>query len=340
MEIQNLQEYINNYEITNHINASNFILSILNYFTNNEQIINNIYYIGSELILTTYGKTFYIKNYKDKKEIIDIVKDFILHSKCLLDIVCQYNNGDRSNNIPNMGYILSITKHMNITIFTKQNSYALNINKVVKYFQYLNIAEEEDIIPDVVLVEETDYEKVDIEEKLPSAILVEEKCIRIDINNKDDCEKVEIQEKTSDNILCNTCNKYILKIQWSCHQSRCEKINKLNTIDDITKYMDNLKFPESMINEIKDNIENLKELHYVYGKLQKEEYKKFVITQQHKNSVSRDIIDTKNYINKLMPRNIKDNNEFKKLYMSDYEVKLCFNMHVNQTKEYSDGMNN
>lgn len=305
MEIQNLQEYINNYEITNHINASIFVLSILNHFTNNNQVINNIYYIDSELILTTYGKTFYIINYNDKEEIIENIKDLIFNSKQLMQQLNNYKfNGDYRPPF-DIKYILSITKHIDMDIFTqehklrvKTNNYQLDINKLIKDYKYLNINTEE--------------------EKLPAAILVEEKLLSA-VVIKDEDEKVE--ETEYENIEENDGNN-------------------LNTIDDITKYLDDLKFPKSMITEIKDNIENLKELLYVYGKLQKEEYKKFVITQQHKNSVSRDIIDTKNYINKLMPRNVKDKIEFQKLYMSDYEVKLCFNMHYKQTSEYKDGLNN
>ena len=140
MQIQNLQEYINNYEITNHINASNFILNILNHFTNNEQVINNIYHIDSELILTTYGKTFYIINYNDKEEIIENIKDLIFNSKIVMQTLHNYKFKNNYNPTFDIEYILSITNHIDMDIFTdKRGLIHIKTNKQIIH-EGINIA--------------------------------------------------------------------------------------------------------------------------------------------------------------------------------------------------------
>jgi len=302
MEIQNLQEYINNYEITNYINASIFILNILNHFTNNNKVINNMYYIDSELILTTHGKTFYIINYNDKEDIMDSIKDLILNSKVLMQILHGYKFQNLRNYKPqfDIEYILSITNHIDMDIFTREhdivniktNNYQLDINKLITDFKYLNINTEE--------------------EKLPAAILVEEKLLSAAIVEETEYENIEENDG-----------------------------NNLNTIDDITEYINNLKYPESMLNEIKENIKLLKKLFYIKGKLHKKENKKYIITSEHKRSIEGYINNIKTNTRLLTPHNnLQDKELLKKLNMTNEEIGICDNIHYSITPEYKNGLNN
>jgi len=105
--------------------------------------------------------------------------------------------------------------------------------------------------------------------------------------------------------------------------------------------MDNLNYPESMINEIKYNIEKLKELFYLNGKLHKKENKKYVITSEHIRTNERMINNIKNKTTKLTPRNtVFDIIIEKKLNMTRDEMKLYFLGDGSRTFEFKDGLNN
>ena len=86
MEIKNIQEYINNYEINNYINTCDFILTILSQFSNNNKI-ENIFSVDNNLIITLSFGTISIKNYQNKEEILDIIAKYYTINKYHLKIL-------------------------------------------------------------------------------------------------------------------------------------------------------------------------------------------------------------------------------------------------------------
>lgn len=86
---QNLKEYINNYEILSHISSSDFIITILKNF-NPHVKITHIFNKNYELMLDIDYLNIYIKNYYDKEEIINKIRNILLYSKTIINYYNPY----------------------------------------------------------------------------------------------------------------------------------------------------------------------------------------------------------------------------------------------------------
>lgn len=147
MEINNLKEFINNYELNNHISASHFIIKILIYFTNNNYLIKDLYrsWDTNEIMfnLTCYHKTIYIKNFKDKNELIIHIKNILsIHplksdKSSELHILYNYLNNNNNNKYINIKNINDITNFINNNIYNDNYIQKIkNYLKLIKNYYY------------------------------------------------------------------------------------------------------------------------------------------------------------------------------------------------------------
>ena len=162
--------------------------------------------------------------------------------------------------------------------------------------------------------------------------------LRIDtgeLNQCKNCKEFHL-EIDNNNYLCNGCNSK----NNTKEIPEAKEIN-LDTIDDITNYLNDLKYPDSMLDEINENINLLKKYYYIMGKLFKEENKKYTITNEHRRNITQYIKNIQHQTTILTPHNnLTDVNLLKKLNMTREEMNCIFMTSYNNTEEYKNGLNN
>ena len=117
-------------------------------------------------------------------------------------------------------------------------------------------------------------------------------------------------------------------------------IYNIKDIDDITEYMNKLIIDETNIEKIKNNIKFAKELNFIYGKLCKEENKKYVITNEYKREIDTRMQNLRQITNQLITRNVKQKNYLIKTIfnMTPFEFENIFQINQN-AEEYQAGLN-
>ena len=190
MNTQQLNEYINNYEILSHISASNFITTILKNFNTGVKI-NNIYNKNYELMLDI-GLDIYIKNYKDKVEILNKIKNIFLYSEKIIG-----------------HYLTTITRGCSTSIFKNKENI---LNYLIKHLKQYNKEEllfiQNKFTLTLDLSNELHFNKYKyfielVDEKVNNQMMAEEDNEEVELNDSEyeesDCSKEESDSDYEDN---------------------------------------------------------------------------------------------------------------------------------------------